>query len=277
MSLTDDIDMEASQLLDDLYKTQKTLKAGSIEREEKEDFIFKRLYQIAEVIKTQDVRDQKLRELYQLITNEQLPDQTVMQEYNGILPIYSDRYQLFTRYPAHPNTYLFLKELVKSIHQDADIESIMNNPSQDGAKELLYSLVSNCQRMKGLENAQNSTCSRCYDQAMKQIFFMVAEMLTVELQSRSEQILNLLHSHELTRQDGIELQELMSHMISVVQKMVKSLDNHIEISKSKWIEIIESMYRLIVNLINEVLMRYMITSKVRGGLVDGRSKIEMTI
>lgn len=234
-----DPSQEVRLLLQELQAVQR-LKSGSVERQQKEDRIYDRLYDISNAIKTHS-RDPAMAELYTKITGEQLP-RTVNR-----LPIYTDEYKLFTEYPTTPKTELFLSKMGRDL---AGIEA------RKEPKELLKTFVSKCDREQWLERSADMTCKHCWNEVMQHMFMMVIEMLTVELKQRAHQIRTMTEQGYLTEIDAQDLAKHMDKIIYETEKLLDKASKH-KHKKEEWILLIESLFQLMVGLINEIMSRYM--------------------
>jgi len=254
------IDIESKKLIDELIVMNKTMKAGSIEREKREDEIYRKLYEFAELIQKHNWTQKNMRHLFYLITNQKLKSDE-KSDWN-FDDLYTDRHKMFTRFPDDTKTHLFLEKLHESTKTltPEQIKQILNDPNIDGKKELLEAMTENCARTKLLHEASHKTCSSCWRDVMRSIFFMLSEMLTVELKTRSHQILKMSENKEITTQDAVELSELLREVIKKLEHYITKSDK--VISKKEWIELIESVFLLMIQMINEIMMRYVLTKKI---------------
>jgi hypothetical protein len=262
------VDMEARNLIHELNIVNTTLKLGSIEREQKEDFIYKKLYYLAEEIKQKHYHDKSMRELYYLITNDPLPYAPEVSS----LPVYPDKYKMFTKSPPNPKVNLFLANMATTLNtmNPKDVQRRLSDPTKDGPKEILESFVSHTHREKGFEMGSEKTCKNCWNDVMRPIFMMTIEMLTVELKARAEQILTLTKTGHLTPEDAISLAGYISKVIHKMEKMLESTISEKKgkkerkgLTKTDWIKLVESLFQLMVDVINEIMMRYVKMSKMR--------------
>ena len=254
------VDAEARKLIDELYSINKTLKPGTIERERKEDAIYQKLHTLAEMIQKKNWTQGNMQELYQLITNKQMKKPT----------LYSDDYNMFTQYPDDSNTHLFLQEMVTDfkIMKPEEAQNLLSDPSIDGKKEILKSLLQNCQREKILHKGVASTCKDCWPDILRKIFFMVSEMLTVELQNRSHQISVMTKNQQISTQDAIELSGLLKAVTEKLDAMINRAD---KITKKKdWITLVESIFQLLIYMVNEIMMRFVMSQRAQLALAENR-------
>ena len=248
------IDQEARMLVADLHKIHGTLKPGSIEREQREDYIYKRLYQLAETIKARHPRDPKLQEIYFAITNDGAPQESVTVRR---LPVYTDEYKMFTQSPTTPKVQLFLEKMatdLKSLPED-ETRRLLSDQTIDGPKEVLRSFVSKCHRERWLKESAEITCHGCWDEVMHFVFMMSVEMLTLELKQRSKQIRLMTEKGYLAEVDAMDLIQHIEKIIRETDRMIAKAEKPKK-SKREWIELIESLFRLLVGLVNDLMMRY---------------------
>jgi hypothetical protein len=248
------IDMEARQLIEELRQINQTLKLGSVAREQREDHIYQRLYFLAEQIKHKHYQDKSLRELYYLITND--ASLTTPPEVSK-LPVYPDKYHMFTKFPTTPKTNIFLSQMAKTLHtmNPEQIHKRLVQPDQDGAKQVLESFVSHTHREHALKMGAKQTCKHCWEEVMRNIFIMTLEMLTLEMKSRAEQILQMTQKGDLTSEDAVELTQYITQVIHQMEKMLPESQKKKK-TKGEWIQAIESLFQFMVNIINEIMMRY---------------------
>jgi len=248
-----EIDAEARKLIDELYTINKTLKPGSIEREQKEDVIYQKLHTFADLIQRKNWTHKNMQELYHLITNKHLKKPT----------LYSDDFSMFTQYPDDAKTHLFLEEMVKKfkIMKPEEAETLLKDPSIDGKKEILKALLQNCQREKILHKGVESTCKDCWQDILRKVFFMVAEMLTVELQNRSHQILLMTKNQQISSRDAIDLSGLLKIVTEKLDGMINKADKIIK--KKDWINLVESIFQLLIYMVNEIMMRFVMSQRAQ--------------
>lgn len=255
-----EIDTEARKLIDELYNINKTLKPGSIEREQKEDAIYQKLHILADMIQRKNWTHKNMQDLYHLITNKHLKQPT----------LYSDDYKMFTQYPDDAKTHLFLEEMVKkyNIMKPEEADALLKDPSIDGKKEILKSLLQNCQREKILHKGVESTCKDCWQEIIRKMFFMVAEMLTVELQNRAHQIVLMTKQKQLSAQDAIDLSGLLKVVAEKLDGMINKADKIVK--KKDWINLVESIFKLLIYMVNEIMMRFVISQRASLALSENR-------
>ena len=83
------------------------MKSGSIEREEREDAIFKRLYQLADRIKEDHKNNPQLQEIFFLIMDQRVNGPPEVPK----LPVYTDEFKMFTRSQPRAKVQIFLEEM----------------------------------------------------------------------------------------------------------------------------------------------------------------------
>jgi len=252
------IAVEARNLASELNAIQSTLKLGSKEREEKEDQIYERLSQLAEEIKANHSKHPRMTEIFLAITGSPVPS-TISK-----LPIYTDKDRLFTQSPTTPKVTLFLEQMaenLRSLPPDRIQETLMN-PEKDGPKELVQSFIHSAEREKWLNASAKETCHHCWNEVMQRIFIMAVEMVTVELKQRAHQIRTLTEQQFLTEEDAVYLIKLISQALNKTEVLLKEADSAKK-SKQVWIDLIESVFRLVINLVNELMMRYVQLVKLR--------------
>ncbi len=242
-------------LVEDLHRVHETLKAGSVEREQREDYIYKRLYELAEAIKTRYPNDPKMQEVYFAITDD---DRNVKSDSAIVrrLPVYTDEYKMFTQSPTTPKVQVFLEKMATDLNAlpKEQTQRILSDQVRDGPKEVLRTFVSKCQREEWLKSASKNTCHNCWDEVMRHVFGMTIEMLTLELQQRSRQIREMTMKGLLTEVDAMDLIKHIEKIIQEANHLIRKSEK--KQSKNSWIELIEELFRLIVGLVNEIMMRY---------------------
>lgn len=247
-----EVDLEARKLIDELYQINKTLASGSIEREKREDVIYHRLYALADMIQQKHWTQKSMQDLYYLITNKNVAPPT----------LYDDDFQMFPRYPDDPKTHMFLEEIVKryKLMKPEEAEALLRDPAIDGKKEILVSLMQNCQRATILNQGAAHTCKDCWKDILRNIFFMVAEMLTLELQNRSRQIESMIKTRDITSQNALELTKLLNMVAQKLDVFIMTADQIVK--KKDWIQLVEGVFQLLIYMINEIMMKFVMSQQV---------------
>lgn len=256
---------EAQQLMATLQKVhQKWPQAGHPEREAAEDQIYRKLYMLADMIKVQKWTDVKMRELYQIITNETLP----VEKHVASLPVYPEPSQTFSVYPAHPKTHLFLETLVTKMNllPAEKAQEVLSDHQRDGPKDLLQLLVDQCGRGAGLAHGADATCKDCKETVLRDVFFMTSEMVVTELRSRAAQIAQMVNEKNITADQAKDLGEMLVAKLDEVQKLVATANQ--KSRGKKWVELIEQLFRTMVNVMNEIMMQYYLTEKMQAVLAE---------
>lgn len=256
------LDHETRNLIFQLNEVHQKLKPGSAEREQKEDAIYSRLYQISEQIQQKHSNDPHLRELFFLITDQTLG--TPARPQVTQLPVYSDPQKVFTKYPSSPQTRIFLEKMAQDLrtYETAEVRDLMADHMHDGPKEVVQSLAERCQREHWLKQHAGKTCSRCWDKVMREIFMMAVEVLTLELQTRSHQIIRMTEHGHLTHEDAQDLSDFFTETMHKLEKLLKKSE-HKKITKHQWIRLVEEVFQLTVGIGNELMMRYILMLKVK--------------
>lgn len=228
------ISQKTRMLIDELQTVQTTMKLGSVEREQREDEIYRQLYDIAEHIKTDGslAKKPEMKDIYARITGD-----TIVSRF----PVYTDEYKMFVQHPEDPKTRLFLEKISGNTEQPTD--------------EILRSFVSKCGRKGLLEHSRRDTCTSCWSGIMRQIFRRMIQILTVELKRRSEQIKAMTEAGILTE---VDMKDLVKHIESILHKtskLVTRSEKHIK-SKEEWIELNETLFQFMVDIVNDLMMRY---------------------
>jgi hypothetical protein len=143
-----------------------------------------------------------------------------------------------------------------------EVRDLMVQPSQDGPKEVVYSLTERCQREHWLHTHASKTCSGCWNKVMREIFMMAVELLTLELQTRSSQIVDMTEQGHLTREDAEELAAFLTKTTGKLEKLLQKSDRK-KMSKRQWIQLVEEVFRLTVGVGNEIMMRYVMLLKMK--------------
>ena len=210
-----------------------------------------------------------MKELYFIIRNEKLPEKPKNESFPIGTMEYTDPHHMFTKFPSDTKTHMVLEEIVQALHSKSpeEADQILSDPGKDGKKEILESLIANCQRKKAFEKGAKTTCSQCWRETMHNIFFMVSEMLVVELKNRSHQILTMLGRGDITQEDALDLSSMMAEIIKKMHKLVKRSESS-KMEKKEWNEIIEATFQLLIDLVNELMMRYVLTNKVKNSIVN---------
>ncbi len=259
---------DAQSLMAELHQVIKNLQPGTPEREAKEDFLYQKLFVLADLIKKKNWTDQNMRELYQIITNEPLnPVRTV-----AALPVYSDEGQVFSVFPAHPKTRFFLETLVSDMKlmPSNDFQSLMEDPTRDGPKEVLNLLVANCSREKILHTGATHTCQNCRKTVFRDVFLMITEMVTVELQSRSRQVKDMTEKRIITRQQSESLSKILAQSVVKIESLVERGRKKQEKSGPFWVDLVEQMFQVMISFINEIMMQYFVARQVQMAIEQGR-------
>lgn len=255
------IDQEARALVQDLHLVQTTMKTGSLEREQREDYIYKRLYQIADAIEARHRHDPRLRPIYYAITQQ---GTAVEPPSVSRLPVYDDEFKMFTQSPTTPKVHLFLTRMATDLQAlpPATTAALLSDPTKDGPKQVVRALVSRGQREPWLQASAHRTCRGCWTEVMRHLFMMAVEMLTLELKQRAHQIRVMTERGYLTEVDALELVSYVEHIIQETGHLLKQSERTPQ-SKKSWIALTEALFRLLVGLINDLMMRYMQFVKFR--------------
>lgn len=248
------LDQEARSLVAELHQVTTTLKAGSAEREQHEDRIYQRLYELAELIQTRHATDPALQELRFAITQR-----GAAAEARSVkrLPVYTDEYKMFTQSPTNPKVQMFLEKMatdLQALPRD-ETQRLLADQTIDGPKDVLRTFVSKCQRERWLKDSAKITCKNCWDEVMRSVFMMTIEMVTVELKQRSHQIRIMTERGYLTEVDAMDLVKHVEKIIREVEHLLRKSERR-KLSKTEWIALIEALFRLLVGLVNELMMRY---------------------
>ena len=251
--MENDTDNDVENLLTELQEVKTKYKAGSIERENKEDEIYTRLNEIAQRI--QGNNDSKMKQLYVLITEK--PVVTEVQR----VPVYTDEFKMFTQSPRHVKVQMFLRRMVNDLKvmNEGEMDKIMKDHTQDGPKLVLEKMVDSCSREQYLNVGKEKMCRRCMHKVYSSVFYMLAENLTLDLKRRLYQIREMYEHNDLSELDTQDLQVYVSKVLKKLHKLIaKSFTR-----KKDWVFLIESVFRLSVGLVNELMMKFVSTQKAR--------------
>lgn len=248
------LDQEARALVNELHQVNATLKPGSVEREQREDRIYQRLFDLAEIIKARHQHDPELQQIYFVITNQGPPAVAA-----GVkrLPLYTDEFKLFTQSPTTPRVQMFLEKMATDLETlpRAETQRLLADQTRDGPKELVRSFVSQCHRERWLRDSAKITCKGCWDEVMRHIFMMAIEMLTLELKQRAHQFRVLSEKGYLTEVDVLDLVQHVEKIVHEAERLLAQSEKR-KLSKTEWIQLIEALFRLLVGLINDLMLRY---------------------
>lgn len=286
------VDQETRDLLDELNVVQNTLKPGSLEREKREDAVYKRLYDIADYIKTDHSHDPRMQEIYFVITEERLessqaspsatPDvegpSDVIVDSGGLVmkvnnktvkqfPVYGDPYRMYTKYPSTAKTQLYLEQMALDLGamNPVELQSNFESVDEDGTKKVMRSMLGKCQREKWMTSQSKKCCAPCWREVMQQMFLMGCEILTVEMKTRSHQIAQMTERGQLTMEDARYLAEYIEKVMNQLEKLLTQSKRGRK-SKKEWIYLVESVYRLMVGMINEIMMKVVQMLKVKASV-----------
>ncbi len=248
------LDQEARSLVAELHHVNTTLKAGSLEREQREDKIYQRLYELAELIKSRHPTDPGLQELQFVITQQGAATEAVSVKR---LPVYTDEYKMFTQSPTNPKVQMFLEKMATDLQAlpREETQRLLADQTRDGPKDVLRTFVSKCQRERWLKDSAKITCKGCWDEVMRSVFMMTIEMVTLELKQRAHQIRVMTERGYLTEVDAMDLVKHVGKIIREVEHLLRKSEKR-KLSKNEWIVLIEALFRLLVGLVNELMMRY---------------------
>lgn len=249
------LDQEARTLVQELHHVHTTLKSGSVEREQREDQIYQRLFEVAEAIKLRHAEDPQLKEIYFVITQQGTPSAAASVPR---LPVYTDEFKMFTQSPTTPAVQMFLEKMATDLQAmpREETQRLLSDPLRDGPKDVLRTFVSKCHRERWLKESAEITCKGCWEEVMRRVFLMAIEMLTLELKQRSHQIRLMTERGYLTEVDASELAQQVEKIIHEAERLLSRSEKS-KLSKREWIELIEALFRLLVGLINELMLRYM--------------------
>lgn len=248
------VDQEARALVAELQTVFATVKPGTAEREQREDRIYKRLNELAELIREQYPNDPNLQQFRYLVTDK--GDAALRAPVNR-LPIYTDEYKMFTQSPTNPKVQMFLKTMAKDTGSmpAESVDRVLADQYADGSKSVLRSMVTAPNRTQWLQNAADETCRPCWNSVMRRLFMMGIEMLTLELRQRTQQISVAARDGLFTPVDAKELGEHIGRIISKTDEMLDESQRS-SLSKEDWIGLVEGVFRLMVGLINDLMSRY---------------------
>ena len=209
-----------------------------------------------------------MQQLYYLIRNEQLVPSVAK------LPVYTDSFKMFTKYPDDPKTHLFLESLAKNgqTMKVEEIYGVLTNPTRDGKKDVINSLIHNCQRKSLLQQGAESTCSHCSQIVLRRVFFMVSEMLTVELKERTRQIEKMVKEGTITTRDAMDMSEMITSIVRRLDHLISKADK----TTTNKSELVESVFKLLIHLVNEVMMKYVLNNKIKSAM-DNNEAIELLL
>lgn len=254
-------DAEARVLIRELEVVQHSLPSGSAERESKEDQIFKRLTELAKQIQYSPNRTKTMVSTYESITNQSIPEQELIS--TEALPIYTD--PLFTRYPEKQRMKTFCKHLTTH-HKD------FKRPVTDidDPKIVLQSFTRYPKRDEIWKTYAEHTCKTCWRDIMYNMFFMLSEVLVVELHNRSKQVVEMLDANDLSLEGARDVVNCLDQSIVSLKKLIKSVSKNGESNeKQYWVDVIEELFKLNTVCINNIMMNHMILVKNREAIDRG--------
>ncbi len=225
-------------------------------RQQEEDRIYQRLTEIAETIRQQPIeqRTPEIQAIYFAITEDGSPD---VPSYVERLPIYTDTHRMFTKSPTTPTVNKFVRQFVVELDvmKPDEANHVLNNVQTDGPKQLLKALITNKQRSAWLKEGTEKCCRKCWSHVMEYLFQMMAEVLVVELKERSAQVQTMVQQNVLTEADALELAQYFEKTIDSVEDLLKDAYTQSH-SRTEWAEFLESLYRIFVKMVNEIMSRY---------------------
>lgn len=261
----EELDEDVRNLVYDLHVVQTTLKLGSIEREQREDEIFRRLYYISEIIKTDYATDKRMNQLYTLIRQENIPltpaisTTDIFPPYTTKpLPVYTDAYNMFTRTTLTPKTIFFIEQMATDLKVGSpdQIRNHLSHHDKDGGKEILQSTWSNVDREEWLRLGASNTCSNCWNSVMHRVFLMMAEVVAVEMRNRAYQVIDMTKKGQLTMEDAKDLAQHISHVIKKIDRLLTLATSEKSKKKDHMVNLVEALFRLMINVVNEIMIRY---------------------
>ena len=249
------LDEEVRKLVLDLHTVQTTLKIGSLEREQKEDSIFQRLYEIAETIKTQYPDDPRMSKIYALIMPEEDKKSVVNIDK---FPVYTDSFGMFTKTTTNPRLNFFISRMAEDLKVGTpeQIHNHLSNPHKDGSKEILQSLWSNVHRPEWLKSSARDTCKSCWNTVMHRVFFMMAEVVTAEMRTRAHQVISMTQQGQLTLHDAKDLSLYIENVVKKIEELLDHATKKTHKHKEDLVNLVEALFRLMINTVNEIMMRY---------------------
>lgn len=274
MSPSASIEKEARDLTLRLKQLETEKPTGDPVREEEEDRIYQRLFELTEAIKTNFKHGEvtpKTKEIFFMITNEPLTDAPLIKAGQQVVPNYTDKYGLYPRSTPNPKVHLFLEAMTKAgkLMEEKQFERILQDTQIDGQKELLFRFRKMCNREKSLKKCASESCSTCWKEVMPTVFLLLSQVLTTELLNRMEQVKTLQQNQDLTPADTRYLLNFIDLSRQETEAVLEQVRVKKPSSKGQWIHHIESLYLIMVRMINEIMMRYIVLLKFRATVQSG--------
>jgi hypothetical protein len=138
----------------------------------------------------------------------------------------------------------------------AKLNALWNKTSgAQGRRQLLETLCTVRTRKDSLKKCSAATCRSCGVVVMREVFFMVAELVLTEVAVRSDQVQSLLKSGALERSVAVELIQMYVDAAERLSTLVKSAEKKEGVSHARWSRRIELVFRVMVQVINETMAR----------------------
>ena len=254
------MDTKAKELLRNLSHIQSKLKIGDPEREREEDLIYKEMYSLAQSVsdqfKTEPQKvDNESLDFYFLVHHKQLAH---MKQRVSYPVLYQDEDQLFPRKTASPKTLFFTKQLAEQVAHmtPEEISKVIQNPKVHAPRELFRKLMFHQGRTHALKESENQMCKGCRKELVQQLWQLMMEILLIELDARSQQLFQWYKEHNITREDYVELTDIFNKVLDQVEAIINDF-------KPKEIADLEFIFMLMIQMINEMLMRFVMMQQVK--------------
>jgi len=275
---SDSIEQEARDLTIKLKQIQTTLEPGDPIREKEEDAIYQRLFELTEMIKSNYKEGEvtpKTKEIFFLITNEPLSDAPLIKPGQQVVPNYTDRHGLYPRSTPNPKVQLFLEHMAQAgkVTDEKKVDQILTDRSIDGQKELLFRFRKMCNRSKAMEKCSEESCSSCWKEVMPTIFLLLSQVVTSEILNRMDQVKSLLRNGDLTPDDAKYLFHFINKSRIETENVIKGVSRKKPKNKRQWVHQVESLYMILIQMINEIMMRYVVLLKFRATIQSGGSNL----
>jgi hypothetical protein len=222
-------------------------------KEQLKDQVFLRLSNLARKIERERSKgntNDKIEEIYLLISN----NPKNINKKVGALSSYGDVHKWFVKPEPTIGTNMFLKQLATSFNGKNGINTTLD------PKELVYQSLYNCNRQNWLNKASDITCKSCWNEIMNSFFIITAQTFTVELNSLENKIEELYKNRKLTTENTEYLVTYMAKNIKKFSTIVRRATNNKDKSKEEWTELLESLFMVIVRIMNEMTNRYSVVN-----------------
>jgi hypothetical protein len=265
-----EIELEAQQVLHSLSELKKRQDLSGAELIEREEVLYKRLHELTNDVVDFSQRKEKYTDKHQSLDGKVELLETVARGHKQTtvekLPVYTDEWNMFTRFPIDESLQEYILQMMssmKTVPSETAVR-VVQDARRDGNKDLLQTMLHSNKREEWFDQSSKKLCTGCWSHVLPQLFQMVSELMVVEFRKRLRQIVTMVNKRDLTSTDGYKLAKEFSNALKVMNKLVDQSQDQKKIKRKKdWTEMIRKLFTIIVEFVNELMMRYVLLAKMK--------------